>query len=600
MQVVSPRLLLSFLGMFCFSALLSVTVFAQMRTPTSPATNLDPNLTVATVTLQITAAPAHAQAQARAAAPGKPAIKTVNGKPLMRLSSEQNGQTIEAPQGTFILLRFPGATGFVVNPPGILEPPPGRYHFPNGVIGMVRAVSGGTATLIVRGLPRIRPASTFNGSGSANWSGYAKNGGPFTSISGEWTVPWAAANVDGQSSTWIGIDGHTNDNLIQTGTHQDYSSGFLGSAIGSGSEYYAWWEVLPDEEQRFPNPVSPGDQMIGILSMNGNSSPGSPMTFLIFLMNVTQHWTATKTVNYSGELDSAEWIMEAPMNCVFILGCSEATLANYGSVTFDSFDTVNSGSPTFTPADSITMVRANNVVSSPSFPDADGDGFSLAYGALPPGPPGPQIFTSSLPDAYINLSYKEQVHGISDAPFGWFVLNLPSWLSFDAPTGTLRGTPIMAGEYSFTLGANDTADQRIAAEKQLSITVQKVPPPPDFSLSVLPSPLRLITTSNSPPCDGFAKIVVTPLFGFNAPVELTVTATDESTGQLNPTSTMGTSLLTVNTPYCFQSGQFHIVTVTGKSGSITHSMAVLLQPPPHGNPCTTSQGQHTGACQQPK
>ncbi len=38
------------------------------------------------------------------------------------------------------------------------------------------------------------------------------------------------------SSSWIGIDGFNNSNLIQTGTEQDYTSG--------GAQYCAWWEIF--------------------------------------------------------------------------------------------------------------------------------------------------------------------------------------------------------------------------------------------------------------------------------------------------------------------------------------------------------------------
>ena len=42
------------------------------------------------------------------------------------------------------------------------------------------------------------------------------------------------------SSAWIGVDGFNDNDLIQTGTEQDYYSG--------GAHYDAWWEILPAAE----------------------------------------------------------------------------------------------------------------------------------------------------------------------------------------------------------------------------------------------------------------------------------------------------------------------------------------------------------------
>ena len=43
------------------------------------------------------------------------------------------------------------------------------------------------------------------------------------------------------SSSWIGIDGLANRDLIQTGTDSDYVDG--------SPHYDAWWEILPAAER---------------------------------------------------------------------------------------------------------------------------------------------------------------------------------------------------------------------------------------------------------------------------------------------------------------------------------------------------------------
>ena len=73
---------------------------------------------------------------------------------------------------------------------------------------------------------------------SSNWAGYAVGGGRHTSVSAQWTVPAVSATArPGYSALWVGIDGFTNDALIQAGTEADFYDGV--------AHYTAWWEILP-------------------------------------------------------------------------------------------------------------------------------------------------------------------------------------------------------------------------------------------------------------------------------------------------------------------------------------------------------------------
>jgi hypothetical protein len=556
-----------------------------------------PGQEVAAITVNVTAAPA--KAEARAAAKGRPEIKMVNGQPLMRLTAEANGQTVEAPQGTYILLRFSvasGAVGFTVTPPGILEPPKGIYHLPSGAIGILRAAQIGTAKVVVAGIqPRPGSSRIIHGTTAPNWSGYGLTNGPFLSVSGEWTVPTVYGDAGDHSSTWIGIDGFGNDNLIQTGTEQDYSSGFLGTGLGGGPEYSAWWEVLPADSVQISNPVSPGDHMIGIVSLNGDPAPGSPMQWLIFLMDETKNWTFTKTVTYSGNLLTAEWIEERPTECG-IFSCSYTDLADYGQVTFDVFDTVNSLSPAFTPAESILLTEGSTAYSTPSDPDGDKDGFTIAYGADKPEPPGPIIFTTSLPQAYLNTPYQAHLHVTGDYLVHWFASNLPAWLALDENSGVLSGTPPAASLNFFSVVARDINNQNVSSQVQpLEVTVEPTPPPPDFSLSAAPQAIHLAFSGGG--CLGSTTITVNPLYGFNAPVQLTAAGTGIASAQFNPASTTSTSHLVIHANFCRSTGNNDtLVAVTGTSGAIKHSIVVDLVPLSFSGPCDTPEGRKLQIC----
>ena len=92
-------------------------------------------------------------------------------------------------------------------------------------------------------VPTLGPhiSGTTNTANSTNWSGYVDTGGltnTFSGVGGEWTVPAVQpSGVLAASSQWIGIDGATNNSLIQTGTSSITQNG--------GTQYFAWYEILP-------------------------------------------------------------------------------------------------------------------------------------------------------------------------------------------------------------------------------------------------------------------------------------------------------------------------------------------------------------------
>jgi len=212
-------------------------------------------------------------------------------------------------------------------------------------------------------------STTATGWASSNWSGYAITGGPYTSVSGTWTVPAVARTKKATySSNWVGIDGFNNSSLIQTGTEQDFFNG--------GAHYNAWWEILPAPETPINSiGVRPGDVM------SASITKGSSGTWLISIRDTSTGQSFTTQQTYSGPLTSAEWIEEAPTVNGHI-----ATLAHYGSATFDP-GAVNGASPRLVASDGGVMIQGRAQVSTPSLPDSDVDGFKVAYGSTAPNPP---------------------------------------------------------------------------------------------------------------------------------------------------------------------------------------------------------------------
>jgi Peptidase A4 family len=225
------------------------------------------------------------------------------------------------------------------------------------------------ATPTVRNLVRLLAdrANSTTGWASSNWSGYAMTGGPFTRVTGSWVVPAVAKTKRATySSTWAGIDGFKNSDLIQAGTEQDYYSG--------SAHYFAWWEILPAAETRVSLSVNAGDHV------SVSIARGSTGTWTITLTDA-RSGSFTTTQSYAGPGASAEWIQEAPT-----VNGRLATLAKYGSATFDS-GTANGASPGLVSSEGGAMIRKRVQISTPSVPDSDANGFTVRYGSTAPAPP---------------------------------------------------------------------------------------------------------------------------------------------------------------------------------------------------------------------
>ncbi|MHB8593264.1 MAG: G1 family glutamic endopeptidase, partial [Acidimicrobiales bacterium] len=173
----------------------------------------------------------------------------------------------------------------------------------------------------------------------------------------------------------LGIDGFAPDDpsLIQVGTDQRSS--------GGSTSYSAWWTTSSYGylEQPVPYGVQPGDSMTADIHAIGGGQ------WSITLADSSAGWRYSLSVPYSGTGQSAEWIMEAPS-----VNGQPATLASYSTMAFDP-GTVDGINPGLIATDAGEMTTPGpvlaQVVSSPSVPDLDTDGFNIAYGSTPPLPP---------------------------------------------------------------------------------------------------------------------------------------------------------------------------------------------------------------------
>jgi hypothetical protein len=244
---------------------------------------------------------------------------------------------------------------------------------------------------------------------ASNWSGYAETG-TYTSVSGNWTVPTVTAGATTSqggffrhttnawySSTWLGIDGFNNSDLIQTGTEQDFYSGV--------AHYSAWWEILPASETVISKPVAAGDAMsatIAETSTTENVSTGrhgqtvAEHVWKITLADTTENWSFSIDEAYNGPGASAEWIEEAPE-----VNGAIATLTHYafpaGAAAAGDFNGAQvgtaiggalSGAGLNYANDSGVMIQNNAQVSTPGQEDQPAEqAYNALYGASAPAPP---------------------------------------------------------------------------------------------------------------------------------------------------------------------------------------------------------------------
>jgi hypothetical protein len=454
--------------------------------PSGSSPSTSPLATVATFPAQVTVA-------GSSPSPSALTPTLTNGQPVLTLTAADSGQLVVVPIGASIFLQFgPGDYQISVNPPtGVLEAPQGTFALPKNDIGLLAAVGPGSATITIQSPPAV--TRTAAPSTTPNWSGYVAEsttniGGftattTYTNIGGSWVVPSVQSSTGPTfSSAWIGIDGSTNANLIQTGTEQDYSP-------GSGASYYAWWEILPAAETRISTesyPVKPGDSMFAEISQENGSN------WHILLKDNTAGWTFAITQTYSGQLTSAEWIQEATA-----VNGKIATLAKYGSMSFTGAfanDPDGETSAGLTASEEVAMVQGGVQVSTPSAPVCTADGFTVAYGATAPAvapcpSPAPVAVVPpqlSLSAPTVTAGNNVTVTGTAFPATGTVTLTLTRTGSARAGEAALLVNPVTLGTATVSQGGFSTTVTVPAgiAAGSYTIHAQSTGAPTDVSIQV--------------------------------------------------------------------------------------------------------------------
>jgi hypothetical protein len=164
---------------------------------------------------------------------------------------------------------------------------------------------------------------------STNWAGYAvhRSGIHFRSVSATWTQPRASCipGTRSYSSYWVGLGGYSKRSaaLEQIGTELDCkASGKMRST--------AWYELVPAPSMTLHMSVHPGDVMKARVVVVGHR-------VVLSLDDVTRGHHFKRTFHARRvDMTSAEWIVEAPSECVGADTCLSLPLANFGTASFSA------------------------------------------------------------------------------------------------------------------------------------------------------------------------------------------------------------------------------------------------------------------------
>jgi hypothetical protein len=199
---------------------------------------------------------------------------------------------------------------------------PRRRSSPVLALGAALAITAGFAASAVSASAQTVNAQLQQ---SENWAGYvnrSNSGENFTSVSGSWTQPSVSGSSgDGYSAFWVGLGGSQQQSqaLEQVGTAAD--------VVNGQTEYYAWYELVPDPETKLDLPINAGDHIAAKVSVNGTQ-------VTVSLSDQTTGKSATKTLQKSDpDTSSAEWIAEAPATTQGS-GYQVLPLADFGKVSF--------------------------------------------------------------------------------------------------------------------------------------------------------------------------------------------------------------------------------------------------------------------------
>ena len=177
---------------------------------------------------------------------------------------------------------------------------------------------------------------------SSNWAGYVAGSSDgstqFSNVSGSWVQPTSTCS-SGQDDAafWVGIGGDdgqsSSDGSSSLGDGSSTSLeqiGTEGNCTGNGTQYYAWYELVPSAPVQLNLTIHPGDHISASVGVSGSSTSFS-------LKDETTGQSFSQTVQSPNpDTSSAEWVAEAPSQCDGSGNCTPLPLSDFGTVDFSN------------------------------------------------------------------------------------------------------------------------------------------------------------------------------------------------------------------------------------------------------------------------
>jgi hypothetical protein len=258
-------------------------------------------------------------------------------------------------------------------------------HFLAGAAATAALTAAGAGYAAYATADTVAPQASV----SQNWAGYvaadSSSGTQYSSVSASWVQPAAqCGSGETYSAFWVGLGGSSDQSgsLEQTGTQSDCTA-------DGGTDYYAWYELVPAGPVRLDLAIHPGDTIKAKVGVSGTN-------VTVSLSDETTGQSSNQTLQMDNpDTSSAEWIAEAPSSCDSSGGCQPLPLADFGSVKFSNASATTTDGHTGTISDPnwaaqpVTLGGGSSDVSygtqtssagaAPSTPSSDGSSFSVSY-----------------------------------------------------------------------------------------------------------------------------------------------------------------------------------------------------------------------------